>query len=186
MTAKILLTALDGAELLGIVTAASAQAVRDDATGLAVDPPPGYAARQTAASGPYAVAFDVKTTADRNTGCRVAFQPVSKNNTLSQADINAFTAKPEWSDLVRATLALVYEVRSIEPFEHAGVRGAAVVADFKSVPDASPHAAEVRTLLVMLETPKGRTTTVCVGARRDFDARRPGFEAVARGTTLPR
>ena len=186
MTAKILLTTLAAAELLGIVTTASAQAVRDDATGLAVDPPPGYAARQTAASGPYAVAFDVKTAADRNTGCRVAFQPVPKNNALSQADINAFTAKPEWSDLVRATLALIYEVRSIEPFEHAGVRGAAVVADFKSGPATPPEAAEVRTLFVMLETPKGRTTTVCIGAKRDFDMRRPEFEAVARGTTPPR
>ena len=77
------------------------------------------------------------------------------------------------------------DVRSADLFEHAGVRGLALVGDVKTKIDA-PRAHEVRSLLIILETPKGRVTVVCVGEKTTFDARRPEFETVARATTLPR
>jgi hypothetical protein len=40
----------------------------------------------------HTVAFDVKKPDDKDTGCRVAFQPVPQNARLTQDDINAFTA----------------------------------------------------------------------------------------------
>src|SRR5215510_2813206 len=160
--------------------------LNDSATGLGVNPPPAYVAKPAAASGPYTVAFDVKKPDDKDTGCRVGFQPVPQNAGLRQEEINEHTAKPDWADLVRSTLARLYNVTSLDRFEHAGVRGAVVIGDFRLPPGAPPRASEIRSWLVMLETPRGRTSVVCVGEKTSFDARRSEFEAVARGTTLPR
>jgi hypothetical protein len=165
---------------------ASAQPLSDPASGLAITPPPGYVARTVAPTGNYTIAFDVKKPDDKDTGCRVAFQPVPQNASLTQDEINAFTAKPEWPDLVRTTMSRIYVVISLDPFEHAGVRGAVVVGDFKLPPNAPPRAGEIRSWLALLETPKGRTSAACVAEKTSFDARRGEFDAVARGVTLPK
>jgi hypothetical protein len=165
---------------------AIAQPISDPATGLAVNPAPGYVAKPAPASGNYTVSFDVKKPDDKDTGCRVGFQPAPQNAGMTQDEINAFTAKPDWADLVRTTLSRLYVVISLDRFEHAGVRGAVVVGDFRLPPGAPPRAAEIRSWLVMLETPKGRTSIVCVGEKPSFEARRSEFVDVARGVTLPK
>ena len=165
---------------------AVAEPLSDPESGFAVDPPPGYTATIIPPRDKYSVGFEVKKADDdKDTGCQVAFQPAPQNADLSQQEINDLATSPEWIDLARSTLSLVYDVRSADPFEHAGVRGLALVGDFKTEIDA-PRAHEVRSLLIILETPKGRVTVVCVGEKTTFDARRPEFESVARATTLPR
>lgn len=163
---------------------AGAEALRDEATGLSVQPPEGYAAKRAEADPRYAAVYAVQKGDEVDTGCKVAFQAAPQNATLSQAEINAFTQKKEWIDLIKATLALRYEVASVEPFEQGGRSGAAVVADFKPL-DGDTEAGEVRSYLVLLDTPKGRTTVVCVGDKAGFDARKSEFEAVARAVTPP-
>jgi hypothetical protein len=172
--------------VLVALVSASAQPLSDPAIGLAITPPPGYAARIIAPTGNYTVAFDVKKPDDKDTGCRVAFQPVPQNARLTQDDINAFTATPEWPDLVRTTLSRLYEIISLVPFEHAGVRGAVVVGDFKLPPNAPPRGGEIRSWLALLETPKGRTSVACVAEKTSFDARRGEFDAVTHAVTLPK
>jgi hypothetical protein len=172
--------------VLVALVSASAQPLSDPATGLVITPPPGYAARIIAPTEIYTVAFDVKKPDDKDTGCRVAFQPVPQNGRLTQDDINAFTATPEWPDLVRTTLSRLYEIISLVPFEHAGVRGAVVVGDFKLPPNAPPRAGEIRSWLALLETPKGRTSVACVAEKTSFDARRGEFDAVTHAVTLPK
>ena len=115
----------------------------------------------------------------------MAFQPAPQNSRLSQAEINVTTAKPEWRDLVRSSLGALYNVSEIEPFEHAGIRGAAATATLKPLPGAPALAADMQTLFILLETPRDRTNVVCVAKRQTFDARKPEFEAVARGLTVP-
>ncbi len=167
------------------VAAAAADPVRDDATGLSVQAPPGYEARKTEGDPRYAAVYAVQKSGEEDTGCKVAFQPAPQNAELTQADINAFTQKKEWTDLIKATLALRYDVASVTPFEQSGLAGAAVVADFKPV-EGAPQTAAVRSYLVLLDTPKGRTTVVCVGDKASFDARRAEFEAIARAVSPPR
>lgn len=165
--------------------AAAAEPVHDEATGLVVTPPDGYVAKKTEGDPRYAVVYAVQKGEDAETGCKVAFQPAPQNAGLAQEEINAFTQKKEWVDLIRATLALRYDVASVAPFEQAGVAGAAVVADFKPL-DGEPRGAEVRSYLVLIDTPKGRTTVVCVGDKAEFDAQKPEFEAIARAVSPPR
>lgn len=171
--------------------ALAAEPVRDEATGLSLSPPQGYSARKAEGDPRYAAVYAVQKEGEDDTGCKIAFQPTqapvpgSGETALTQDDINAFTRKKEWGDLIRATLALRYDVATVEPFENQGVSGAAVVADFKPVEgEAKPP--EVRSYLVVIDTPKGRTTIVCVGEKAGFDGRRPEFEAIARSVSPPR
>jgi hypothetical protein len=188
MIVRNVLLILGCAAFAGVAGPEAARAgalLRDEPTGLSVQPPDGYEAKKTEGDARYAVVFAVQKNGDDDTGCKVAFQPAPQNAGLSQEEINAFTQKKEWTELIRATLALRYDVSSIDPFEQAGLAGAAVVADFKPV-EAEPRAAEVRSYLVLLDTPKGRTTVVCVGDKGDFDARRAEFEQIARAVAAPR
>jgi hypothetical protein len=182
MTAKGLLVCL----VLALGGAAqAAEPVRDDASGLEIRPPEGYEAKKTAGDPRYAVVYAVQKGEEADTGCKVAFQPAPQNATLKQEEINAFSQKKEWTDLIKATLALRYDVASVDPFEQAGVAGAAVVADFKPM-EGDERASQVRSYLVLLDTPKGRTTVICVSDKDQFDTRRPEFEAVARAVAPPR
>lgn len=175
------------AAALGLIASAAvaAEPLRDDPSGLVVLPPEGYQATKTEADPRYAAVFAVQKAGESDTGCKVAFQAAPQNGTLSQEEINAFAQKKEWIDLIKATLALRYDVASVDPFEQGGVAGAAVVADFKPV-EGEPRASEVRSYLVLLDTPKGRTTVVCVGDKAGFDTRKGEFEAVARSVSPPR
>ncbi len=165
---------------------ASAEPLRDAASGLAVDPPSGYTATVGRPQSGASVRIDVKRPDDKDTGCAVTFSPLSQNARLSQADINTITSSPEWLTTARSAVAFLYDVLAAEPFDHAGVRGAVLIADFKARPQLPARSQEVRSGLYMLETPKGRVSIVCVGERATFDTRRAEFDAVARGVTLPR
>lgn len=175
---------------LSAAPAVAAEPVKDEATGLSVTPPPGYAARKAEGDPRYAAVYAVQKSGEDDTGCKIAFQPTAPAGgaaepALTQDDINAFTRKKEWTDLVRATLALRYDVASVDPFDNNGLSGAAVVADFKPVEgEAKPP--DVRSYLVVIDTPKGRTTIVCVGDKAGFAGRKAEFEAIARSVAPPR
>ena len=107
--------------------ARAAEPVRDEATGLSLRPPDGYEAQKTEGDARYAAVYAVQKKDETDTGCKIAFQPAAADpeRPLTQDDINAFTRKKEWIDLIRATLALRYDVASVEPFDHRGLSGAA-------------------------------------------------------------
>ncbi|WP_245258558.1 hypothetical protein [Methylopila sp. M107] len=168
----------------------AAEPVRDEATGLSLQPPNGYEAKKVEGDPRYAAVYAVQKKNEVETGCKIAFQPsqapgADPGEALSQTDINDFTKKKEWTELIRATLALRYNVATVDAFEHQGLMGAAVVADFKPI-EGEPQTAEVRSYLVVLDSPKGRTTIVCVGDKKTFAGRKSEFEAVARSVTPPK
>jgi len=169
----------------GLATAQSGP-VRDTASGLTVVPPAGYNASQIVPNEIGTARISVKKPSDRDTGCQVAFAPLAENAVHTQDEINRVMASQRWLDLVRATVTLNYDVLDTAPFAQGDIRGAALVGDLKQRPGIPPRSQDVRTLFFLLETPKGRTTTVCVGEKASFDARRTEFEAVAHGVTPPR
>lgn len=175
--------------LAGVAPARAVEPVKDAETGLSIQPPNGYEARKTEGDPRYKAVYTVQKQGEVDTGCKVAFQPhqsaAAGEQQLSQDEINAFTRRKEWIDLIRATLALRYEVATVEPFEQQGLNGAAVVADFKTA-EGEPKAEQVRSYLVVLDSPKGRTTVVCVGEKASFEARRREFEAIVRSVSPPR
>jgi hypothetical protein len=171
---------------LGLIMPAVAAPLRDEGTGLAVDPPEGYSARLMAPTPTFVVRFEVKKPSDRDTGCQVAFTPLPQNADLKQSEINDIIEGQRWLDLARATVALNYDVTATDHFSVDGVRGVAMVGDLKSRPGLPARAQDIRTLFLLLETPKGRTTTICVGEKQDFAARRAEFEKIVRSVSAPR
>ena len=174
--------------MASISTAGSARAelVRDDASGLTVVPPEGYSAGKLTPTETFTARFAVKKPDDRDTGCQVAFTPLPQNAAYTQDQLNGVMASRLWLDLARATLTLNYNVIDEAPFAQGDIHGLMLVGDLKQRPGIPPRSQDVRTLFFILETPKGRTTTVCVGEKTNFDVRRSEFEAVVHGVTLPR
>jgi hypothetical protein len=177
---------LEGCLALTLIAPALAGPLRDESTGLAIDPPEGYIARAIAPTPTFVVRFEVKKPSDRDTGCQVAFTPLPQNAELKQSEINDVIEGQRWLDLARATLTTLYEISAADRFNVDGIGGVAMVGDFKSRPGLPPRAQDVRTLFMLVETPKGRTTTICVGEKQNFDARRAEFELVARSASPPR
>lgn len=169
----------------GCAYAAGAEPVRDATIGLTVRPPAGYVARQTTPSGRYTSAFEVKLPSDRDTGCKVAFQPAPQNKHMSQAQINSITSMPAWQEQVGSTLGSLYNVQALASFTHAGVSGASVIATLRSFPGVPSRDSEMMTQFLIFETPRGRTMVVCVAEKGSFPARQIEFEALARGLLLP-
>jgi hypothetical protein len=171
-----------------ISTAGSARAelVRDTASGLIVVPPEGYNAARMAPTETFTARISVKKSDDRDTGCQVAFTPLPQNAGHTQDQLNSVMASRSWLDLARASLTVNYDVIDVTPFVHGNVHGVMLIGDLKQRAGIPPRSQEVRTLFFILETPKGRTTTICVGEKANFDARRNEFEAVVHGVTLAR
>jgi hypothetical protein len=171
--------------ILIVSVPAIAEPLSDPATGLAVTPPAGYDAKIATNIGRYTVAFNVKKPDDKDTGCLIGFLHIPQKAHFTQAEINAYAAKPDWANEIRTVYSRLYDISSLDPFEHTGVVGS-VIADPKMLPGRPPRVGELRSRFVVMETPKGRTSTACVAEKASFEARRSEFEAVFRGTTPPK
>jgi hypothetical protein len=171
--------------LAGWLTAstASAQTFSDKATGLAVTPPPGYSAHAAPPRARYAVTVEIRRANDVPI-CKVGFQFVAANEKRSQTELNATAGTPERAEQLRQTLGAAFEVKEITPFEHTDVRGLAALGVMK-LPGLAPED-QPRTVIIMMDTPKGRTTVSCAAFLAELTKRRGEFEALARGVTLPR
>lgn len=165
--------------------AAQAAPLRDNATGLTVDPPPGYTAQAQAPDNQHAASFSVRRGGETATGCQVGFTRVAGNARRSQPEINAMIGSPAGQEAGRATLASVYDVTESATVQLGNVSALLFLASFKPHPKLPPEARNIRTLFAILETPRGRTSIVCAAPNAEFASRRPEFEAVVRGTTPP-
>lgn len=164
---------------------AGAAPLRDNATGLTVDPPPGYVALAEAPDNQHAASFSVRRAGETATGCQVGFTRVAANARRSQPEINALIQSPAGKEAGRANLASVYEVTEVATVQLGNVSALVFLASFKLHPKLPPEARSIRTLFAILETPRGRTSIACAAGGNEFTARRPEFEAIVRGTTPP-
>lgn len=171
--------------VLALPVASRAESLRDDASGLQITAPPRYAARAIAPGRGQTARFEVKTPADKDTGCQVAFTPAPQNNRLSQAEIDALMRGETWREAARSALSGVYDVAETFPLPPGKREGFVIIGDFKDRPGMPPRARDIRTLFVIQETPRGRTSTVCVGERAGFEGRRAEFVALAEGNIPP-
>ena len=165
---------------------ATAQTVSDSQTGLAVTPPPYYAARSAPSHRGSTALIEVKRKDDRDTGCNVAFHPGAHDSSLHEARTNDLVGTAERRAEIESRFGSLYEVGTVEEIEHAGVRGAVATATLKPLPELPSRASELISVFYFLETPSGRTTIVCVSEKQALTQRRTEFDAVLGGVTLPR
>jgi len=173
---------LAGSALLAPATAAP---LRDAASGLAVNPPPGYAAKAEDPGQRSAARFSIQRPGEQETGCQVAFTPAAQNANLTQAQINGAISQPPWQEAARAALGPIYDITSAGTADYGPLRALVMVGDIKPRPQLPPRAAQIRTYFTIMETPRGRTSMVCVADKAEFEARLPEFEMTARGITAP-
>jgi hypothetical protein len=113
--------------------------------------------------------------------CQGGFKAASQNAGLTREEINAFIAKPEWRNVVRATIELAFTITAERSFTLAGFRG----IELQARPKMGPGADDVRALMSIVETSKGRTTLICLTNRQSFARALPQFRAVRAGLTIP-
>ena len=164
------------ARALSLVTAILPAAA---GTPLEIHPPDGFTARQSSPDADAVTSYEVTTSSDPDTGCTVDVTPAEGATRRDQDAINAEAATPAYRDDVKASLAELFDVKEIHPFTMQGAVGAMATG--------SPKVDEVlRSLIAVIETPRGKVQVICVSASEEFYAWRPVFEAVVRGVTLPR
>jgi hypothetical protein len=172
---------------LAMLAVGEAQAApqRDNATGLSVNPPAGYIAETLPAAGGMTARFAVRRPSETDTGCQIGYSPAPQNARLTQAQINVMMGSSAWQDSAKAALAPLYDISIATMTERAGLRGLMLVADLKPRPGLPASAQDIRSYFSIIETPKGRTTIVCVGHKAEFGARQPEFDAIATSTIAP-
>jgi hypothetical protein len=166
----------------------AAQTIIDPKFGLSVTPPTGYVAALWTPMPSRNVIIVVQRKEIENAGCIVEFLNSDTTGSDTQDDVNARTDNIETIERLRAEFSARYNIQSIGPIEHAGVRGAAIVGDrrFSDPMSASSIQKNVREWYVILDTIKGRTTVNCETYRYDFNSRLPDFDAVVRSIAFPK
>ncbi len=174
--------------LLWLAAPAAATAFEDAATGFAVAPIPGATIQPASRR-----QFDVGVAVDPDSGfppragtgahlCEAGFKAAPQNATLTQAEIDAAFARPEWANMVRSIFELTFAVTSLRRVRLDGANGFAVEARPKFGPDHD----NARAFLTLHETPKGRVTLVCVTTAAAWRKAAPFFRRVAGAIRLPR
>lgn len=163
---------------------ADAQDLDRAASGFAITPPAGYVAKPSSTASPSRLALQLTKPTEPGVTCEVSFEVLPGFQHFSQEMLNRQTDNPDWEAFYREGLGDFYTIGSVERFDHADVRGAVVRGISKSKPMIRNWASDQPTLIFIFYTPKGASKIACVAPEPIFEARRPEFEAVARGITL--
>ena len=164
---------------------AAAQRVTEPGSGLSVDPPAGYAAALAEARPPNAAAISLRRPEDTDTGCQIVFRPQRENAAFSQSVINQAVLGLTWGEEAARNLSAVYDIQQQDSFRHAGVEVIVLEGMVRMVPGVPERGREIRTIFFIFETPRGRTSVICVGEVGDFAVRRAEFVSVARAIDPP-
>ncbi|KKB76041.1 hypothetical protein VW35_20160 [Devosia soli] len=179
-----LLTAISFASL---AIAAPALAAEDEATGLGVNLSDDFIVEATPPQAQYSANFGVKSASGTPANfegeaylCQVSFAPAPQNADLSQEEINTMVGSPEWVDMAKQSMSPVFTFEDDTAFELAGYNG----HEFIAVPKQE-GAENVRLVLSMLETAKGRTAISCVADAETLDEAIDAFRTIRDGVTPP-
>ena len=177
---------LPAASLALLVFAGPAFAA-EDASGLAVNLPDTFTVEAAPSPPPYSVTFGVKATSGEPAPlqgetylCQVSFQSVPGNAGLTVEKINAQIGTPAWVAMAKEGMASIFDFVSDSSFELAGYKG----HEFIGMPKQK-GAENVRLVLSMVETAKGRTAISCVTDADGLEGALPTFHTIRDGVTPP-
>lgn len=163
------------------------QAGAQTADGFNLTPPKGMTA-EPVTNRQFDTGFGVKasdgsipTAGSSSHPCLVGFKFNSANNGLSRAEINKTTGSKEWRTMVRGFIGMIFDIRGERAVSVQGYNG----VELAVVPKGETGAGTVRGLMTMVETPKGRMTSVCMTTAPAYAKAEPRFRAVPRGLRLP-
>jgi hypothetical protein len=189
LVARLFLACL-AAACLGLWPGAPALAFfQDPATGFAARAPSGFTVEQVTNRRQFDVAVGLNPTADRprRAGvsphvCEAGFKAASANVGLSNRQLSEVIAGQQWRSTARTTIGQIFSISGERLFTLQGYRGVEYVAQ----PKMGPNAENVRMLLSIVETQKGRVTIVCGTVLDDFQSALPRFRDVRANLNLPK
>ncbi|MCQ4161319.1 hypothetical protein NON00_15475 [Roseomonas sp. GC11] len=152
---------------------------------LSITAPPGYVLTPMAPSGEQKARFSLRRPPEADTTCQIAYVPAPQNARMTQEQINALVRSPGWQNVERARLLDRYQILALTPTEVKGRTALEVVADFRPRDGLPERALQVRSYFALIETPAGRTTTVCVAEKAQFEARQAEFRSILQGLSPP-
>lgn len=178
---------LTAASLFAVACLAPASAAEDQASGLAVNLPGDFVVETLPPSAPYTANFGIKSTSGEPATfegepflCQVSFAPAPQNAGLAQAEINDMIKSEAWVGLAKKSMEPAFTFESDGGFELAGFNG----HEFIGVPKQT-GGENVRLVLSMLETAKGRTAISCVASKETLEDRLKTFHTIRDGVTPP-
>lgn len=173
--------------LVSLALVAPAFAAGDKASGLAVDLSDDFVVEPTPGDGNFTANFGIKSASGTPANfegedylCQVSFAPAPENAALSAKEINAMVATADWVNLAKNTMSVMFDFTEDSAFTLGDVNG----HEFIATPKAE-GAENVRLVLSMLETTKGRTAISCVADEANLDEALPVFRSIRDGVTPP-
>lgn len=113
--------------------------------------------------------------------CEAGFKFAKQNNSLTREEINEFTDSRARKRQVKAILGSFFKVSNMKTITLQGYKG----YEMTVAPRSGPDHKNVRGMMVLVETPKGRMTQVCMTTRKEFRSARSNFRSVTNNITLP-
>lgn len=173
--------------LLFLLLAAPVRAYSDKASGFGLVAPQGFVAEQTSRR-----QFDVGVGIRGQDGippaagtspypCEAGFKFSTANNGLSKAEINKAIQSPEWRNVARSTVGMIFVIEGERTVSAQGYRGLEMTVS----PKVGPGSGDVRGLMTIVETAKGRMTIVCMTTKSAFTKATPLFRSLPRRARLP-
>lgn len=173
--------------VLASLVLGSATYAQDGTNDLAVDPGSDFVVEAIPPAPPYTSNFGVKSASGTPANfdgeawlCQVSFAPAPQNAELSQTEINDMVTSPEWLQLAKDSMAPVFTFEDDTGFKLGDFNG----HEFVAVPK-QPGAENVRLVLSMLETAKGRTAISCVADETTLEDTLPVFRQIRDAVTPP-
>ena len=171
--------------LVAAIFVTPAFAAEDAETGLAVTLPDTFVVEAAESPPPYNVTFGVKSASDEPATlegekylCQVSFQSVPGNEGLTLEKINEQIGSPSWVAMAKDGMSSIFDFVSDSSFELDGYKGHEFIGKPK-------QAENVRLVLSMVETAKGRTAISCVTDADRLDAVLPAFHTIRDSVTPP-
>ena len=165
-----------------------AGALSDPETGFGVSPPAPFVV-EAAPPASHDLAFGVTAAggmpAKAGTSpylCKIGFKRSGLNSSLTQTDINARVAGKQWREVSRKVLERIFTIDAEAPL----AQGSATGVEYQVTPKFGPDAANVRSYIGLIETPKGRVMTSCATTAADWSTALPQFRAIQAAISLPR
>lgn len=176
--------------MVAICVSFPAYGMEDQVTGLKIDLSSDFIVKLDSTKNPtYDVLFGIDPASGQppHVGtskylCGVTFRAAPQNAGFTQDQINEMIRGEEWNLQARKTLSTNLTLETANAFHIDGING----VEFTGIPKVGPDHENVRLMMSMLETPKGRTTVVCTATKASFDGVMPMFHTIRDGVSPPR
>ncbi|WBL81351.1 hypothetical protein I3J27_13325 [Bradyrhizobium xenonodulans] len=173
----------------------AAEVVRDEATGLTVTPPDGYAVQREEPPAVHAaVRFAIRKPLDPpSTGCTVEAQLLPAIDSADRGLARTLSArsqqgKTSWRDKALLQIMSSVLVQASRPFSQDGIEALQVDGWPREATDASGSKVDrtMQVRIVVLKLDNGYVNVTCRAGTAAFPARRAEFEQVVRGVKTSR